>query len=172
MFSTYQERAGLGDPGPDNGTSVQWHGNWSRSTKKLTPRQQSDMLFHHGGWRICSKTFEKLHGIGMTSTCKGGGNTQKKVLIPLLISGRRHISLSQVSPRGYTSRLSVYLIMLYFLLRYRISSASWITMPRHMPFFCLVVSLVTRDDIQLLPTCTTKNLVLGMSCTSIMNNGL
>lgn len=32
----------------------------ARSTKAPTPRQRSAMLFHHGGWRICSKTFRKL----------------------------------------------------------------------------------------------------------------
>ena len=36
-----------------------------KSSKAPTPRQRSAMLFHHGGWRICGKTFQKLHGIGM-----------------------------------------------------------------------------------------------------------
>ena len=31
--------------------------------KVSTPRHQSAMLFHHGGWRICDKTFQQLHGI-------------------------------------------------------------------------------------------------------------
>ena len=37
----------------------------ARSSKAPTPRQRSAMLFHHGGWSICGKTFKKLHGIGM-----------------------------------------------------------------------------------------------------------
>ena len=36
-----------------------------KSSKAPSPRQRSAMLFHHGGWRICGKTFQKLHGIGM-----------------------------------------------------------------------------------------------------------
>ena len=48
----------------------------ARSKKAPTTRQRSAMLFHHGGWRICSKTFQKLHGIGTiaiinTCTCEG-----------------------------------------------------------------------------------------------------
>ena len=48
----------------------------AKSSKAPTPRQRSAMLFHHGGWRICGKTFQKLHGIGMIAiTSKGGRNT-------------------------------------------------------------------------------------------------
>ena len=47
----------------------------AKSKKAPTTRQRSAMLFHHGGRRICGKTFQKLHGIGMiaiisTCTCK------------------------------------------------------------------------------------------------------
>ena len=44
----------------------------ARSKKAPTRRQQSAMLFHHGGWRTCGKTFQKMHGIGtiaIINTC-------------------------------------------------------------------------------------------------------
>ena len=56
-----------------------------------------------------------------------------------------HIFLPRVSPWGCTSRASAYLIMPCRLLRSRIYSASWTTMLRHTPFFCLVISLDTRE---------------------------
>lgn len=33
---------------------------------KPLPRQRSSMAFYHGGVQICRKTFQKLHGIGIT----------------------------------------------------------------------------------------------------------
>ena len=48
-------------PWPNNGTFVEQQQRLDPSL----PRQQSAMLFHHHGWRICGKTFQKLHGIGM-----------------------------------------------------------------------------------------------------------
>ena len=64
-----------------------------RSSKKPSPRQRSAMLFHHGGWRICGKTFQKLHGIGMiATTIKGVGACEyHNVIIIILISGKRSL---------------------------------------------------------------------------------
>ena len=37
------------------------------NARKPLPRQRSSMAFYHGGVRICRKTFQKLHGIGIGS---------------------------------------------------------------------------------------------------------
>ena len=65
-------------------------GTGPKSSKKPSPRQRSAMLFHHGGWRICGKTFQKLHGIGMiATTIKGVGACEyHNVIIIILISGK------------------------------------------------------------------------------------
>ena len=60
-------------PWPNHGIPVKRHRDWTHVFQGLNSWKQLAMLFHHGEWRICSKTFQKLHGMGKTIIIKGGG---------------------------------------------------------------------------------------------------
>ena len=75
-----------------------WHYN-CQMTPRLDPSLPRNHLpdngqpccsIIHGGWRICGKTFQKLHGIGMiATTIKGVGACEyHNVIIIILISGK------------------------------------------------------------------------------------
>lgn len=72
MCSTYKGWVWLGALWPNNGTAIQWC--WNRTQVKQSTN--CIMLFHHGGWEICRKTFQKLHGIGMIANIITGIETK------------------------------------------------------------------------------------------------
>ena len=127
-----------------------------------TPRQRSTMAFYHGGVRICRVTFQKLHGIGKIIV---------QLLVILLIGKDRFMNLkasflaSGLTTRqhGNTRRLPKHgskfdevKDFVTFLTNYAEKTA--ILLPGRIPGY-------KQDDIQLLPSSTTKKVITRIQHT-------
>lgn len=110
----------------------------TRKTKRATDRVRSFSKFQFGGHRICLKTFCFLHAISRWKF--------NEIKTCWLENGLRPRQRPNVSPHNTTSLTDVKLLM-KFVMQYAENHA--ILLPGRVPGY-------KRDDIQLLPSSTTK----------------
>ncbi len=132
-----------------------------RSRHALTPRQRSRVVFYHHGFRICKRTFLQLHGVGknnkyiiiMESTCNTIGKCRFLAL-------KAHYIVCGLTTRDHGNKHRLPHNSMSFedtknVVRFLQSHAEdhAILLPGRIPGY-------KRDDLQLLPSSTTKRVLL------------
>ena len=113
------------------------------ATMNSAVRQKSCTLFHHEGHRICRNTFLFLHGIG-----KHRLNAIKQGYLLNGLVPRSHGHMGRVAPNALVEKDVRQMVS--FIVQYAETNA--ILLPGRVPGY-------KRDDIQLLPSTTTKRAV-------------
>ena len=114
-------------------------------------RQRSYSIFWHGGRRVCRKTFLFLHTISDKRLQNLQRSMKENELAP-----RRHGNLRRLPPNAISftdTQRVVEFLQIY-------SEANAILLPGRIPGY-------KRTDVQLLPSSTTKRLVLEQYCTAL-----
>ena len=130
---------------------------WDPLTRNSTihrhaPREREKVLFHHHAHRVCMRTFLFLHGIA-----RGKFQAIKNLSEGLL--PRTHGHTGRIAPNALVQRDIEQILS--FVTHYTDTNA--ILLPGWIPGY-------KRDDIQLLPSTTTKKAVWRMyqeTCTSL-----